>query len=214
MDSFSKQTLRYDALKNGNEKLQKIIACCLLFKTSDYKLSINEISLITGISSSSVQRYLNEDKVIKDYFGEETCLTFKEQLSRKKLEGNSKGGTTSQGGYRPTRDPLTGQFSGSVSIKNGYIKNPITGRFEGSVYPTSENVLNEKISIVDKIVRAYLSVDNISLSQLSKVLNINESYIYNCLKSKYVEFLFGKEVADDIANRLSNNKPVNMNKLK
>lgn len=76
------------------EKLKKIDKVVKVFLAND-DLTIIELSEITGISKSAVQRYLNSVEVIELY-GKEITEYITKRLKMKKIEGNSKGGKTTQ----------------------------------------------------------------------------------------------------------------------
>lgn len=73
--------------------------------------SIEEISKRTGISSSSVQRYLNSERVV-ELFGHEIADNIKEQLTHQLLEAKIKGGKNYSEANSPTFDEI-GKFTGS-----------------------------------------------------------------------------------------------------
>ena len=75
--------------------------------------SIEEVSNITGISKSSVQRYLNDEKRIVDLLGREAYDKIQEMLKYNKQEALSKGGYISTKNNMPIRDE-NGKFAGNV----------------------------------------------------------------------------------------------------
>lgn len=79
-------------------------------------LSIEEISQITGISSSSVQRYLNDKRII-ELLGKETYDEIKHLLKIRKMQAVSKGGFVSTRNNEPVRDE-NGKFIGNKKSIN------------------------------------------------------------------------------------------------
>ena len=69
---------------------KKILTVTSEFINTGY--SIETVSKITGISSSSVQRYLNDKKRIISLLGKDTYDEIQEMLKHNKEEGLSKGG--------------------------------------------------------------------------------------------------------------------------
>lgn len=91
-----------------NEKILKVTE---EFINTGY--SIEEVSLNTGISKSSVQRYLNDEKRIVDLLGRDSYETIQQMLKTNKQEALSKGGYISTKNNRPIRDE-NGKFAGNV----------------------------------------------------------------------------------------------------
>ena len=78
--------------------------------------TINEIEKETGISSSSIQRYLNKEEKLKEIYGSDADFIIEEikrKLEENKKEGLSRGGTNFAKNNNPTKDDL-GHFTGSV----------------------------------------------------------------------------------------------------
>ena len=79
------------------------------------KKTIKEISQETGISKSSVQRYLNDKEYIREIYGLDANFIIEEihrKLKQNKEEGISKGGTNFANNNISTKDKL-GHFTGS-----------------------------------------------------------------------------------------------------
>lgn len=89
------------------EKERNILTVVNMFIQTDK--TIEEISELTNISSSSVQRYLNEKEYILDLLDEETYLYIQAKLKQHKEIGNSTGGKKSQENNYSVRN-ITGQF--------------------------------------------------------------------------------------------------------
>ena len=88
------------------EKVKKVVE-----EFSKCSGSIEEISKRTGISTSSVQRYLNSERVVT-LFGTEVALSIKEQLQKQLLEAKKKGGKSYSESNTPTFDSEC-KFTGS-----------------------------------------------------------------------------------------------------
>ena len=96
-----------------NEKIQKVTETVTEFLKN--KKTIREISEITGISKSSVQRYLNDEEYIKIIFGGEASFIIEEinrRLEENQIEGTKLGGTNFALNNEPIKDNL-GHFKGS-----------------------------------------------------------------------------------------------------
>lgn len=78
-------------------------------------ITIEELSKIVKIPSSSIQRYLNDVNYIVAIYGtksKEVLNRIKEKLSKSKEIGKSKGGTISTINNAPIRD-CNGKFTGN-----------------------------------------------------------------------------------------------------
>ena len=100
---------------NGQEVIRKnkVILVVNTFLEGDY--TIEEVSKITGISSSSVQRYLNNVDYICECFpsnAKEIISKIKDKLDKNKIEGLSRGGINYSKNNECTKDEL-GHFTGS-----------------------------------------------------------------------------------------------------
>jgi hypothetical protein len=93
-----------------NEKILKVVKAFL-----ETKGSMEEISKITEISSSSVQRYLNDEVRITNLLGKETYDEIVKIIEENKLNGLKKGGTISTSKNEPIRDE-NGHFIGNKKI--------------------------------------------------------------------------------------------------
>lgn len=92
-------------------KLKRTLFTVQSFLDSDVH-SLEELSSQIGISSSSIQRYLLDRKVIEEYFGEEIYEMVREKLAFNKSEGVSRGGTNFANYNLSTKD-ASGKFTGS-----------------------------------------------------------------------------------------------------
>ncbi|MBQ8192866.1 MAG: hypothetical protein IJZ46_02210, partial [Bacilli bacterium] len=146
---------------------------------------------ITGLSKSSIQRYLNEEKIISELFNTEIANKVKQGLENNKVNARIKGGLNS--------------YRNNVAVKDEY------GKFIGTVhYKTEEEKVQVKNEHIIKLARIYLAEKNTSLAILANVTKLSEDYIYDCLTSKRVATLLGKDVADELRVKLSDNAPKNI----
>lgn len=98
-----------------SELQQKAIDKKILQVVKDFYVnggSIEDVSKRTGISSSSVQRYLNHKNIVT-LLGQEVYDNVQEKLLLNKQNGLSKGGTNSTHKYIGVRDDK-GQFIGNI----------------------------------------------------------------------------------------------------
>lgn len=93
------------------EKNKKILIVCKMFIEND-SVTILEISEKTGISKSSVQRYLN-DKSVGDLITPQVATYIKIKLKEQKQKAAKKGGVNSKKNNVYVRD-TKGKFMGSV----------------------------------------------------------------------------------------------------
>jgi len=95
-------------------KLQKVKTSVDTFLSND-NYTIEDVASITQISSSSVQRYLNDISSIEFIYGvdaKETLIKLRERLNKNKDRGLSQGGIISTTNNEPIRDE-NGKFTGN-----------------------------------------------------------------------------------------------------
>lgn len=174
-------------------KLRKIVKAVAAFIATDYKATILDLVTITGLSKSSIQRYLNEEKIISELFNTEIANKVKQGLENNKVNARIKGGLNS--------------YRNNVAVKAA------DGKFIGTVpCKTEEDKVEVKNEHIIKLARIYLAEKNTSLAILSNVTKLSEDYIYDCLTSKRVATLLGEDVADELRLKLSDNAPKNIGK--
>jgi DNA-directed RNA polymerase, sigma subunit (sigma70/sigma32) len=148
--------------------------------------SISEISDKTGISKSSVQRYLNHPDIV-GFTIKLTGKTVKEQLEQNMLLGRSKGGKNT--------------FS-----KYDHVKNK-DGRFSGLVETNTENKEEQKKADIKKIVIFFSKYPYYTIEELSKELGYESSdYVYDCLTDNSVNEMMGSVISESIKAQLDKNK--------
>ena len=104
--------------KQYKEKCLKVTECVELFIGMP-EITEKKISKITGISQSSVDRYLHDNNIIKDIYGEkslEIINKIENKFKNNKITGTIKGGVNSQA-VSPYIKDETGKFQGSNKIR-------------------------------------------------------------------------------------------------
>lgn len=150
-------------------------------------LTLQEISKVTGISSSSCQRYLN----LPEYRGiviPRTGNTIADQLKVNKALGNKQGGRTTFKRYKTQKDE-SGKFIGLIKNESGI--------------DSEENKKQDIINIVKYFsMNPYLTLDEIE--DFFGGLYTSD-YIYDCLTDSRVEEIFGRIISSAITEQLSKN---------
>lgn len=150
--------------------------------------SMIEISIETGVSKSSCQRYLNLPEYCNVYIPS-TQRTIKEQLEYNKNLGNQKGGRATFQAHEVKRDE--------------------TGKFIG-VTKTEEKIDREEKKREDiiKIVNYFSKNPYSTLEEIANFFDgvYTKYYVYDCLNDTRVEEIFGKTIASQIRQQLSNNR--------
>jgi len=93
------------------QRISKVVDTFLFYED----ISINELSKITNISSSTIQRDLNNLEYIEIVYGSRSKEVFEkinEKLKKNKKNGLSRGGITSTINNEPIRD-ANGKFTGN-----------------------------------------------------------------------------------------------------
>lgn len=172
-----------------NDKEKKI---CIVVKAflENPMLSNKELSELTGISSSSIQRYLN-DPIIKKLFDEEMFNNIQNLLKQKTIEGRRKGGIN--------------YFKNNEPIKDEH------GNFIGSKKTDLTNRLEQKCRDILMFANIYLNNSNLSLQQMADFYNIysndertiTKDYIYDCLSDKKAYSLLADDLYNIIKEQLS-----------
>lgn len=111
---FTENNIKKSSIRN---KYHKVLLTVIAHSYSDYQATISEISEITNITKSSVQRFLNEKDFITTIFSDEVNENIQESLIINKQQGFSIGGQH----FFANNIPLKGddaKFIGSRSRKN------------------------------------------------------------------------------------------------
>ena len=78
-----------------SKKDKKVLDTTIAFQITDYRGTNKEISEITGISKSSVQRYLNDKETIEKLFSKNLYKKIQESLKENIRQARSIGGINS-----------------------------------------------------------------------------------------------------------------------
>ena len=78
-----------------SKKDKKVLDTTIAFQITDYRGTNKEISEITGISKSSVQRYLNDKETIEKLFSKDLDNKIQESLKENIRQARSIGGINS-----------------------------------------------------------------------------------------------------------------------
>ena len=78
-----------------SKKDKKVLDATIAFQITDYRGTNKEISEITGISKSSVQRYLNDKETIEKLFSKDLYNKIQESLKENIRQARSIGGINS-----------------------------------------------------------------------------------------------------------------------
>ena len=79
-----------------SKKDKKVLDTTIAFQITDYRGTNKEISEITGISKSSVQRYLNDKETIEKLFSKDLYNKIQESLKENIRQARSIGGINSK----------------------------------------------------------------------------------------------------------------------
>lgn len=149
-----------------------------------------ELAKLTGFSSSSIQRYLN-DPVIKELFNEETFSKIKELLSNNIKDARRKGGINS--------------FQNNEPIKDS------NGLFIGSKKSIETNRLESKCNDILIFANIFLQNPNLTLEQIADFYNkyysdktseVTKDYVYDCLSKKTSYSLLADNLYEVISSQL------------
>lgn len=129
-------------------------------------------------SSSSIQRYLNDEEFIDREFGNDLSKDIKSALAIRKRQGNINGGIESTKNNVPTKDS--------------------DGHFTGLVKSYNEDRRTTKLYHCKVFGTLLLNNPNMSLNDAAVLCNaqklsskcITRDYIYDCLQSSDMEMLF------------------------
>lgn len=149
-----------------------------------------ELSVLTGISSSSVQRYLN-DPTIKELFSEDTFNKIRELLDNNTLNARKKGGIN--------------YFKNNEALKDD------KGKFVGSKKADNPNRLGNKCNDILIFSNIFLQNPNLTLEQIADFYNkyypykkqdVTRDYVYDCLSSKESYNLLADNLYEVISKQL------------
>lgn len=168
---------------NREEKIKLVTTTFLDHPT----MTINEISDLTSISSSSVQRYLNINE-IKAIVIPNLGVTIEEQLRKNMIAGRSRGGKTTFVKYDAMKDD--------------------SGRYIGLVPTETDNKEEIKREDIRRIVMVFSANPLYTVEQLANEFNgeYTKDYVYRCLTDSRVEEIFSVDTALAIVKQLDINR--------
>lgn len=173
---------------------EEIIKTVVNSYLKDSAKTIQQVSEETGISKSSIQRYLN-DSHIMDIIDKETLAELQSKKIKNKVDGKKKGGINS--------------FLNNVPLKNK------DGKFTGNEkYEGNKDRLKEKYKTILELYKIIFSRNCNSLDELTSYYNgqlpdsqkVTKDYVYDCLTSDYLNEVFDGKMHEDIQAWLNNNR--------
>ena len=187
-----------------DKKQERIISSIAAFQATNYSGTNIELSEMTGISKSSIQRYLSDKRLIEQLTDTETYELIKDSIERNKQAAKVKGGINSTKNTVVFKDK-----QGRFTTRKSYIKNK-KGEFI-SINPYKDNLNKEEQKKMDIIylVNFYLTEDT-SLEQMSIKTGLTKDYIYDCLTSNFINEIFNEEKILELREKLSSNYPSSM----
>ncbi len=173
-----------------HRKEERGIMSIAAFKATNYSGTNKELSDITGIPKSSIQRYLTDQKLVESLTDTETYTVIKDSLLRNKKEGKVRGGINSS--------------------KNSVVVKDDAGRFVSRMpYEGTIDKEQQKKSDIVYLASLYLLGDT-SLEQLSSETGLTRDYIYDCLTSNLIVELLGETTETLLREKLKSNYPTSM----
>ena len=145
------------------------------------KKTINEIEKETDISSSSIQRYLNNEEKLKEIYGSDAEFIIEEikrKLEENKKEGLRKGGINYAKNNNPTNDEINEYYQMYQEMTSDVFNHIELYSKEYNFEALKENfqVVNTKVvSTENKIICLYrvrddsILIDNLDISHCSKL---------------------------------------------
>lgn len=177
-------------MRNSMKDKEKKI-CITVKAFLEHPNSTNEeLAKLTGFSSSSIQRYLN-DPVIKELFNDETFSKIKELLSNNIKDARRKGGINSFQNNEPIKDDA--------------------GYFIGNRKSSQTNRLESKCNDILIFANIFLKNPNLSLEQIADFYNnyysdksrkVTRDYVYDCLSKKTSYSLLADNLYEVISSQL------------
>jgi len=173
-----------------HRKEERGIRSIAAFQATNYSGTNKELADITGISKSSIQRYLTDKKLVESLTDAETYTIIKDSLLKNKQEGKIKGGINST--------------KNSVAIKDEAGKFICRIPYEGPI----DKEQQKKFDVV-YLAGMYLFKD-ISIGQLASQTGLSRDYIYDCLTSNLINTLLGENIETLLKKKLNSNYPTSM----
>ena len=137
-------------------------------------LTLEELSQkpeLKSLSSSSIQRYLN-DPIVIELFDQETYNKIQKELSGSKMDGHRKGGLH----YFENNEPIKDE----------------NGKFQGSIKSVEPSRIETKVKHILAFANVFLNNPEMSLQDIADFFNeasegkyhFTKAYVYDCLNSK------------------------------
>ncbi len=183
------ESLPYE-MDEEHRKEERVIKSIAAFKATNYSGTNKELADITGISKSSIQRYLTDQKLVESLTDAETYTIITEALLKNKQEGKVRGGINSA--------------KNSVAIKDKAGKFICRIPYEGPIDKEEQ----KKFDVV-YLTGMYLFKD-ISIGKLASQTGLSRDYIYDCLTSNLISALFGEKIENLLRQKLNSNYPTSM----
>ena len=168
----------------------------ILFFLDNPECTINDICeyFNNTISSSTVQRYLNDEKFYERYLSLDAYEVVKKTLKINRASGNARGGISTFMNNVPTRDEH-GEFTGVKKDKDD-------DRMMVKLY----HVKAFGSLLRDNPMMSLADIAGLCNDQCLADFEITKSYVYDCLTSSYLDDMFSKKDIEIIQNNLHNTK--------
>lgn len=173
-----------------HRKEERGVKTIAAFKATNYSGTNKEIADITGISKSSIQRYLTDQKLVESITDTETYTIIKDALLRNKQEGKVRGGINST--------------KNSVAVKDKAGKFICRIPYEGPI-----DKEQQKKSDIIYLSNMYLYKD-ISIGNIASETGLSRDYIYDCLTSNLISIMLGENTDALLREKLNSNCPANL----
>jgi len=179
------------------DKEKKICLTVKAFLENSHKtiIELSELPELEGISKSSIQRYLNDPKII-ELFDQKTFDHIQKLLEENNLEGKKRGGLNS--------------FKNNKALKN------YQGRFVGNFKDKDDNKVTIKKKHILAFSEIFINNPEMSLQQIADYYNestketksVTRDYVYDCLNSNETYGLFSSELEKEIKEQLERRKHI------
>ncbi len=172
------------------ERIRTVVTAYL----KDPSITIKQVAEETGISMSSIQRYLN-DPLISDIFTPEILSKLQSKMIKNQADGRKKGGINSFLNNVPLKDK-SGKFIGNKKYDGD--KDRLKEKYK-TILELYKIIFSKNCSSLDELTSCY----NESLSHQDKV---TRDYVYDCLTSSYLNEVFDGQIREDIQSWLNANR--------
>lgn len=187
-----------------DKKRERIISSIAAFQATNYSGTNIELSEITGISKSSIQRYLSDKKLIEQLTDTETYELIRDSIEKNKQAAKKKGGINSTKNSVVFKDK-----KGRFRTRKSYIKNQEDSFISINLYDDKIDRQEKKKLDIVFLVDYYLTEDT-SLEQMSIKTGLTKDYIYDCLTSNIINEIINQDMVLQLRKKLDSNYPSNM----